>query len=172
MLKPIPESLLTNQDAWPTYQLEEVTIRATGTDELQSLLAANAVVSLVVSGYLAEVEEDFQDQRECLEDLYLGIWLTPSVVDPDLIRSIGTFIEIQAVHFYSYGVYPNGQISVWAAGRAGWYEIRPASEYESIFNHMIKSVELLHFLQDVYEQPKKVRGKIVPVPVQSVFEEV
>lgn len=76
------------------------------------------------------------------------------------------------MRFFSYGVYPDGEIGLWAAGKAGWYQIHPAAEYQAIYNHMTKSVELLHFLQDMHGQRKKPGGKIGPVHAQSVFEEV
>jgi hypothetical protein len=78
-------------------------------------------------------------------------------------------IEIQNVTRFSYGELTDGQFAIWAEGKAGWFEIRPASHYTAIYADMIQAVQLLYFVTDIYNEPRKRGGGPSP---QLIFQEV
>lgn len=63
-----------------------------------------------------------------------------------------TMIEVTEVRGYSIGI---GPVTIWAHGKAGWFEIRPAPMYERIYRKMAEGVKLYYFLTDIYESRKK-----------------
>jgi hypothetical protein len=78
-------------------------------------------------------------------------------------------IEIRKVTRFSYGEMTDGAYVIWAQGQAGWFEIRPAPQYQSIFDDMVRAVELLYFVTDIYNEPRKRGGG---PSAQLVFQEV
>jgi hypothetical protein len=80
-------------------------------------------------------------------------------------------IEIEILHVtrFSYGELTDGQFAIWAEGKAGWFEIRPASHYADIYADMIQAVQLLYFVTDIYNEPRKRGGGPSP---QLIFQEV
>lgn len=80
-----------------------------------------------------------------------------------------TEIEIRNVTRFSYGEMTDGEFVIWAQGKAGWFEIRPATHYKSIYADMIQAVELLYFVTDIYSEPRKRGGGPSP---QLVYQEV
>jgi hypothetical protein len=78
-------------------------------------------------------------------------------------------IEIQHVTRFSYGEMTDGAYVIWAQGKAGWFEIRPAAQYKPIYDEMVQAVELLYFVTDIYgESRKKGSGP----SAELVFQEV
>lgn len=80
-----------------------------------------------------------------------------------------TQVEVRNVTRFSYGEMTDGAYVIWAQGRAGWFEIQPAADYRSIFNDMVRAVELLYFVTDIYNEPRKRGGG---PSAQLVFQEV
>jgi hypothetical protein len=52
----------------------------------------------------------------------------------------------------------DGELVIWALGEAGWFEIRPARNYRAIYQDMVEAVELLYFITDIYNEPRKRGG--------------
>jgi hypothetical protein len=67
-------------------------------------------------------------------------------------------VEIRDVTRFSYGQTTDGDMMIWALGSAGWFEIRPSKSYESIYKDMVQAVEILYFVTDVYNEPRKRGG--------------
>jgi hypothetical protein len=67
-------------------------------------------------------------------------------------------IEICDVTRYSYGQTEDGDIIIWALGQAGWFELRPARAYKEFFQDMVQAVEILYFMSDIYNEPRKKGG--------------
>ena len=67
-------------------------------------------------------------------------------------------IEIRDVTRFSYGQTEDGEIVIWALGLAGWFELRPRKNYEKIFRDMQEAVEILYFITDIYNEPRKRGG--------------
>jgi hypothetical protein len=78
-------------------------------------------------------------------------------------------IEIRGVTRFSYGELTDGDFAIWAEGKAGWFEIRPAPHYESIYAEMIQAVQILYFVTDIYNEPRKRGGG---PNHQLIFQEV
>ena len=57
-------------------------------------------------------------------------------------------IKIDNVTNYSFGQDDNGKPVVWAAGKAGWYEINPADRYLSHYNDTIEAIDMFYFMVD------------------------
>lgn len=86
----------------------------------------------------------------------------------------GVDIEIEPVYTYAHGLDDHGTVVIWAAGKAGWYEINASKEYENIYNDMVTAVELVWFLEDVYSKKRK-RSRISQVgslSVQQIYAKV
>lgn len=78
-------------------------------------------------------------------------------------------IEIRNVTRFSYGEMTDGEFVIWAQGKAGWFEIRPAPHYKSIYEDMVEAVRLLYFVTDIYNEPRKRGGGPSP---QLIYQEV
>ena len=59
-------------------------------------------------------------------------------------------LKLENVTHFSYGQYDDGEVDIWAAGRAGWFRIKPASSYKRTFQHMVKGVNVFYFIADAY----------------------
>lgn len=70
---------------------------------------------------------------------------------------------------FSYGEMTDYTYVIWAQGQAGWFEIRPAQNYVNIYEDMVRAVELLYFVTDIYNEPRKRGGG---PSAQLVFQEV
>lgn len=71
---------------------------------------------------------------------------------------------------FAYGQYDDGEIAIWAAGRAGWFKIRPARSYKAIYRDMIEGITLLYFLVDLFGETKS--KKKLGLPIERVFKKV
>ena len=52
----------------------------------------------------------------------------------------------------------DGSYVLWALGEAGWFEIQPAAHYNAMFDDMLQAVEILYFVTDIYNEPRKRGG--------------
>lgn len=80
----------------------------------------------------------------------------------------GQEIKVTDVKGFSMGL---GPVTIWANGKAGWFEIRPASTYQHIFDKMSEGVTLYYFLTDLYENRKKTVGEKT-LHIDKIFAEV
>jgi hypothetical protein len=99
-------------------------------------------------------------------DMNFGLRLTRTVINRPY-KPID--IEIRNVTRYSYGEMTDGEFVIWAQGQAGWFEIRPATSYKSMYADMVQAVALLYFVTDIQNEPRK-KGA-APSPTQ-IFQEV
>jgi len=78
---------------------------------------------------------------------------------------------VKDVRGFSIG---DGPITIWAPGKAGWFEIQPAPVYRGIFDKMTEAVGLFYSLSDIHSDAKKQpKGKNrKPLDVEQVFEKV
>lgn len=77
-------------------------------------------------------------------------------------------IVIRGVTRYSYGKFTDGEVAVWAQGDAGHYLIQPAPQYKDMYDSMVQAIELLYFMADIYNEPRKRGGG---PSAQLVFQE-
>lgn len=85
------------------------------------------------------------------------------------------YIEIPLSHSYSigYGPWP----AVWASGKAGWYEITPAPEYEAMYESVCEGITLYYKVMDAYQDqrdglPKGKRHKAYQMPIERLLLKV
>ncbi|KAF1834727.1 hypothetical protein BDW02DRAFT_639168 [Decorospora gaudefroyi] len=148
ILKPL-EASNTNSDDWEIFVLSEARIVYESNGRPASLLAAYADTPLRVEGRLEMPE------RSQLK------YLLKKPYKP-------TRVEIRDVTRFSYGQMTDGAYVIWAQGKAGWFEIRPTTQYKAIFDDMVQAVELLYFVTDIYSEPRKRGGG---PSAQLIFQE-
>lgn len=65
-------------------------------------------------------------------------------------------IKIENVTNYSFGLDDGGTPQIWAAGKAGWYEISPSDRYLQHYNDTVEAIDLFYFMVDQHQKlPKK-----------------
>ncbi|RMD39861.1 hypothetical protein DV735_g5259, partial [Chaetothyriales sp. CBS 134920] len=132
-LDPLPEDV----NEWPDFALREVKIFHQGKGRYADLLEASVDTPLCVLGELMPLDDE-------VEHLAL-------IDNPVYAR-----IKIDNVVSYSFGQKDDGKPILWAAGKAGWYEISPSDRYLSHYNSSIEAVDLFYFMVDQHEKlPKK-----------------
>ncbi|KAI1425861.1 hypothetical protein F5Y12DRAFT_322797 [Xylaria sp. FL1777] len=132
VLKPVGAS--THTDDWPCFLLSDATVHLRdGT--LVNQLEVDMHGPFVVRGRL-ELEKD--NQR------YL--------VNRNM-KAKTLWIQIESSEAFSVGAKDDGLSApvVWASGKAGWFEIVPASCYQRICDEMFQAVRLHYSLLDQYE---------------------
>lgn len=72
-----------------------------------------------------------------------------------------------------YGPWP----AVWASGKAGWYEINPAPEFQAMYEYMCEGITLYYKIMDAYASlaqtlPKGKRYKALQTPIEKLFFKV
>ncbi|KAF1847061.1 uncharacterized protein K460DRAFT_402425 [Cucurbitaria berberidis CBS 394.84] len=138
VLKPVEPSI-TDSDDWEIFVLSDAHVVYESNGKPASLLSAYADTPLKVVGRL---EAPGRGQVKYL----LKKPYKPVEID---IRNVARF---------SYGEMTDGAYVIWAQGKAGWFEIRPADHYKPIFDDMVQAVELLYFVSDIYNEPRKRGG--------------
>lgn len=102
-------------------------------------------------------------------DMYYRMCADAAPVVQRQAKAAAIEVEIRNVTRYSYGEMTDGAFVIWAQGKAGWFEIRPAASYKSIHEDMLQAVELLYFVTDIYSESRKRGGG---PNAQLVFQEV
>ena len=75
--------------------------------------------------------------------------LASAVLRDDYRQSL---LKVEDVTQYSFGQDENGKPVVWAAGKAGWYEIIPSVRYQAYFDDTIEAIDLFYFICDQYQK--------------------
>ncbi|KAF2663582.1 hypothetical protein BT63DRAFT_430409 [Microthyrium microscopicum] len=162
LLRPLDSSLTSeeHENDWPVFIMENALV----TDKagnLVSLFEAAADNLLSVSGEL-------QKDKEQLRYYVSG-------------RAKKTnYIEVNPVGRYAFGADGSGDnVSLWAAGRAGWFELQPALDYKQFFDEMASGVTAWYFLMDnpkLHKAPSKEvfaaygkKKKVTPEVAEGTF---
>lgn len=135
-LDPVPEDV----NEWPDFALREVKIFHQGKGRYADLLEASDETPLCVLGELMPLEDEHE--HFALLD------------DPTYAR-----MKIENVTNYSFGQDDDGKPAIWAAGKAGWYEIAPAERYLSHYLDTTEAIDMFYFMVDQYQKlsPKRKR---------------
>ncbi|RMZ84715.1 hypothetical protein DV737_g925, partial [Chaetothyriales sp. CBS 132003] len=132
-LDPVPEDV----NEWPDFALREVKVFYQGKGRYADLLEASADTPICVLGELMPLDDE-------VEHLAL-------IDNPVYAR-----IKIDNVISYSFGQNDDGKPILWAAGKAGWYEISPSDRYLSHYNDTAEAIDLFYFMVDQHQKlPKK-----------------
>lgn len=135
-LDPVPEDV----NEWPDFALREVKIFHQGKGRYADLLEAGDDVPLCVVGELMPLE----DEQEHL-----------ALIDDAAYKRV----KIDHVTNYSFGQNDNGMPVIWAAGKAGWYEISPSARYMEYYGNTVEAIDLFYFMVDQFSRlsPKRRR---------------
>lgn len=138
VLKPRDPSLDENTDEWPEFVLSKAHVHLPDDPEAtEDLLQAAAGFPLTVVGQLEPLDE---------EDAHL-YQRAPTTKRVN--------IALHNVSTFSYGQYGDGSTAIWAAGKAGWYVVKPGRGYKATYDKMVEAVNLLYFVADLYRAPRK-----------------
>ncbi|KAI8932038.1 hypothetical protein NX059_010930 [Plenodomus lindquistii] len=138
VLKPADPPIIDSDD-WDIFVLSNARVAYESNGKPASLLAAYAGTPLKVEGRL-ETPDRAQSH-----------YLVKRPYKP-------TEIEIRNVNRFSYGEMNDGTVAIWAQGGAGWFQIQPAPQYETIYEGMTTAVQILYFVTDIYKEPRKKGG--------------
>ncbi|PNS18920.1 hypothetical protein CAC42_6015 [Sphaceloma murrayae] len=136
-----PVSPTINPDDWPIFTLSSATVTSS-TAVPVSLLTADVHHPLTIRGRLPAIPRALSHHR-----------LQPGGAED---------IEIRDVRQYAYGQYDDGRVEIWAAGKAGWFTVRPGKTYRVVYEGMVEAIEVLYFAADAYSQlneTKRRKGK-------------
>ena len=78
---------------------------------------------------------------------------------------------------YSFSQYNDKSFGVWAAGRAGWYELKvPSRSYRNIYKEMEEAIGMFYYLADKFRDDlvlySKASSKALDSHVRYLFKEV
>ncbi|PSK42959.1 hypothetical protein B9Z65_6913 [Elsinoe australis] len=163
LLHPVSPSL--NSDDWPILPLLSVEVTpTTSPTTLTSLLTADLHTRLTVQGRLPSVPRDLSHLR-----------LRPSTGVEH--------IQLTDVRQFAYGQYEDGRVEIWAAGKAGWFTVKPSRAYKGVYDGMVEAIEALYYAADVYarvgaqetksgRKGKRRRGEVSAEEVFAGFAQV
>lgn len=151
VLRPKDAAIKGDSDSWPEFGLTKIKITSQDTGDLVSLLTAHKTHPVKVEGFLDEVDDD---------QIHLGkvacIPKTSAVLNAVAVRDRKNYrrkaIVISGVEAYAHAQYNDGTSGFWAAGKAGWFEVKdPVKVYEETFEDMIEATNMFYFLADKYK---------------------
>ena len=61
-------------------------------------------------------------------------------------------LKIDTCTQYAFGQDPSGKSLIWAAGKAGWFEINPSKRYAHLYDEIVKAIDLIYFLSDTHRK--------------------
>jgi hypothetical protein len=156
ILAPRDPALENNSDDWPEFELKDVRVHLPeDASQLTSLLDAAAHYPLTLTGHLEPLPKD---------QSHLQI-LSTSKRAP--------LIEVTGVRTFSYGQFEDGNIGLWAGGKAGWFALKPARAYKSIWSGMAESVKTFYWVVDAYrEKRRNGKGKTAQILPDYTAEEL
>ncbi|KIY03757.1 uncharacterized protein Z520_00448 [Fonsecaea multimorphosa CBS 102226] len=128
-LDPVPNDV----NDWPDFALRETKIFYQGKGRYADLLQASEETPLCVVGELMPLDDEQEHIALIEKPLYARI-------------------KIDNVTNYSFGQDDNGKPVIWAAGKAGWYEISPSDRYLSHYNDTLEAIDLFYFMVDQHQK--------------------
>ena len=69
-------------------------------------------------------------------------------------------LKIEIVTNYSFGQSDEGNPVIWAAGKAGWYEISPSDRYLTHYNDTVEAIDMFYFMVDQQQKLPKKRQRL------------
>ena len=156
ILAPRDPALENKSDDWPEFELKDVRVHLPDdASQSTSLLDAAAHYPLTLTGYLEPLSKD---------QSHLQLQTT---------TKRAPLIEITGVRTFSYGQFEDGNIGLWAGGKAGWFALKPARAYKSIWNGMVESVSTFYWIVDAYREKRRSgKGKTAQVMPDYTAEEL
>lgn len=156
ILAPRDPALDNRSDDWLEFELKDAKLHLPDDpNQLVSLLEAAAHYPLTLTGFLQPLPK-----AQSHLQLKSTTQRTP-------------LIEISDVRTFSYGQFEDGNIGLWAGGKAGWFALKPARAYKSIWNEMVQSVDIFYWIADAYrEERRESTRKNAPLLPDYTAEEI
>jgi len=156
ILYPFSETL--DDNSWPIFVLTDAVVYQKDGRTFGNPLFVDKVGPLRVVGKLEITEDDPENTLEARRNRNLK----------------SANMEITASTRYAIGQDPNSGAMLWVSGLAGWYEIRPAPEFETAYLEFCDAVVLYYEALVCHEEAlklkKKGRSKTPPdVTLDDVF---
>ncbi|KAL8951875.1 MAG: hypothetical protein Q9222_002181 [Ikaeria aurantiellina] len=145
-------------DDWPIHHLKKVNVISNQTQRCVSLLESHKDHAVQVTGLLEATDVTMKQ-------------LT------DGRKSLSKRVEISNVSFWAFSEESDRSVSLWAAGKAGWFELHdPVPQYRTIFERMNEAVSMLYHLADKLKRSRKsylgMNAKELDRHVKSAFGDV
>ncbi|KAG9892028.1 hypothetical protein KCU98_g2087, partial [Aureobasidium melanogenum] len=128
-----------NSDDWPEFELKQAFV-------FDPEDPHRAPVSLLHAGHYRPLS--ITGKLESPNSRNIDSWLDKSVR-----RAL--HIELTDIKEFSYGEYGDGSLDIWAAGKAGWFTIKPSRAYREMYSDMTQALKLLYFMADSYKALRK-----------------
>jgi hypothetical protein len=162
VLKPRDPRIKDNND-WEIFTVSNAEVRDAETGELRSLLEAHALTPMTLVGRLQPVGKEQQHLcRTTIHHRSDRVHQKRANIVKLLVKraeySKTTPIQVDNICEFAYAAEDTGEILLWAAGKAGWFEIRPGRAYKDIYHDMQEAVNLLFFVEDIYVQSRSKAG--------------
>lgn len=161
---------IEDENDWEEFILKDVKIYHQGKSRLATLLLATEEAPVCVTGLLQRLDEDQEHLgKPVTSQATTSQWLICVVAvgqhDPK------KRIQLDHVTHFAYGQDEQGDVEIWAAGKAGWFEIVPSPRYEAIYAEMVEAIDLLYFLADNYRRPGGKKRRNWNPKLKYLFEE-
>jgi hypothetical protein len=144
---PLPDDL----NDWPDFTLTDVKVRVAGASTYASLLEARPDYPLSVIGRLSRLDSQrakLGTQSACSMTAAVADHRCLIVIHPKYTQ---LQLKIENCTQYAFGQDPSGKSVIWAAGKAGWFEIIPSTGYAPVYDDIVKAIDLVYFLSDAHQ---------------------
>lgn len=154
VLKPLEPNAHEDSTHWPEFSLKDVKVLSEATEGCVSLLAAHQDFPIRVEGILEEVDPAHLELGTMQSFAAAFLLLMFPLVKTTKYRT--TRIKLENVVTYSFSQFEDGTFGFWAAGEAGWFEIRnPNKAYRKLFEGMKEATGMFYYLADKYRNTRK-----------------
>ena len=151
---------IKDTDEWPSFCLRKVNVVSMRNGQLMSLLEAHQDNPVKVSGQLETVGKDqhhLSTSASSFSDGHIADVAT-QVKDSKYKAAI---IELENVTNYAFAEYDDGSFGFWAAGKAGWFEIKNAiGRFQQVFAEMNEAASMFYIMVDKTRRGRKDPSKM------------
>ena len=164
---PVPEENLLrskdpaiqDSDDWPLYTLRKAKVRSKHTGELVSLLAAHDDHPVTVLGTVESVNSDLIENSIRLPENLSDLSDRFRLVKDEKYQS--KTVQLDNITNYAFAEYDDGTYGFWAAGKAGWFELKePVSAYKSVYEGMNEAASMFYLLADKLRRSYKTNWRL------------
>lgn len=153
-----------NEETFPVYLLEDVTVYSMDGKTLESLLEVTIKGKLLVRGRLV-IPKDEPEIHHCKSTQHRVCQSCAHSIAVKKSEYNGKWITF-ITQSYSVGWGPS---TIWAMGQRRWFEVRPSSQYEPTYAKMMEGLYVYYLVTEIHEQSGK---KFQKGPVDEVFAKV
>ncbi|KAJ4417408.1 hypothetical protein N0V82_006175 [Gnomoniopsis sp. IMI 355080] len=145
VLKPLQSDEL-DDNLWPNFVLTDAVVYRRTKDgkpgEIANLCNVDLEGPFIIQGRL-DVDLSDDHQAKALRNY----------------TQKNAYIQISSNVTYSIGCIGWDLVTVWSAGKSGWFEILPAPKYQAMHDTVLEGITIYYLVQRVYEQARNRAGK-------------